>query len=105
MMMDGTVRVATQILAAKAESVDTLLNMMEQDFRLLGTVISRTSSYWTGEMSDEYRRDYLMRHEEIVEMMERLRRFPVELRTIAGIYNDSDAAIAATGSALPVDVL
>ena len=99
------IRVKTEDLVRKADQVDGLLNELSRDFGELAQIIQRSSSYWIGDAGNRYRADYKKQDDEIQDVIRRLRRFPNNLRQIAGVYKAGEEQAKATAAALPKDIL
>ena len=78
-----TISVSTEILVAKAAEVEDKVDNMKKRLEEMGDIIEGTRNYWIGEAGDLHREKYTSRKDEISEMLQRLARHPVNLRTVA----------------------
>lgn len=99
------VKVSTEVLNAKADSVSKSITIMENCFRELKEVIDRTAYYWIGEAGDQHRRMYIEQQQNIDEMVKRLREHPRDLQTISQTYVTTERAVQEMADVLPGDVI
>ena len=103
---DAQLRVTTEELQAKANSVNSISTRMNQEYNELRNIISRTSSYWSGNGSDAHRNKFNEQEKDVDDMFSRIKEHVVDLQTMAGVYNSAEQDIVTTiQSSLPSDVI
>ena len=107
MAIIGSVRIKvdTNALKAKADTVTTEISAMEQRFDQLEAIIKKTASYWIGEAGDEHRRLYEEQKDEIDKIMRRLKEHPIDLKTMAGVYEKVETEAVTIGQSLNGNVI
>ena len=102
---DVALKVTPEILTAKADLVAAKLKKMQDTLDALEQTVARTKEYWIGEAGDLHRKMYEDEKEGIIEIMRRLNEHPIDLRTIAQTYMDTEAVITEIADSLPADIL
>ncbi len=102
---DVHIKVSTEALHDKAQTVSKSISDMANCFEQLETIVNRTSYYWIGEAGDLHRKMYREQKENVEEMIKRLKEHPGDLMTIAQNYQAADAAVTQIANALSGDVI
>ncbi|MBR2100965.1 MAG: WXG100 family type VII secretion target [Eubacterium sp.] len=103
---DAQLRVTTEELQAKSNSVNSISTRMNQEYNELRNIINRTSSYWIGKGGDAHRRKLKEQEKDVDDMFRRIKEHIVDLQTMAGVYNAAEQDIVSTiQSSLPSDVI
>lgn len=104
-MEEVRIKVSTEILQSKAETVDGLLREMTSQYDELYRKIGNMTAYWKGEAAAKSLERCEKDRELMEEMLQRLREYPEDLREMAGIYEAGEKAAESSASALPFDVI
>lgn len=104
-MEDVKIKVSTEALQNKAETVEGLLGAMVRQYDDLYRQIKNTAAYWKGEASAKSMERCEKDRELMTTMLQRLREYPQDLREMAGIYAYGEKAAQDESSALPFDVI
>lgn len=99
------VKVSTDVLNAKADSVSKNIQEMENCFRELTQVIGSTVYYWIGEAGEQHRKIYMSQQSNIEEMLKRLKEHPRDLQAISQNYVVTEKAVQQIAEALPGDII
>lgn len=102
---DVHVKVNSDVLNSKAQSVSKSISNMANCFEQLEMIINRTSYYWIGEAGDMHRKIYKEEKPQIDEMMKRLKEHPVDLVTIAQTYSSTEKMVQSMAAELPGDII
>ena len=102
---DVALKVTPEVLLEKADLVQAKLRDMQQTLDSLEQAVNGTKEYWIGEAGDMHRKMYEEEKENIATIMKRLNEHPVDLRTIAQTYMDTEAAVQEIAESLPVDII
>lgn len=84
------IKVSPETLMEKAEEVREQAVRLQDDFRQLEEIISRTEGYWQGEAGDLHRSMYKGRKDQISSTLKRLQDFPTDLEKMAGVYSRAE---------------
>lgn len=101
----GIVKVSTETLVSKADEVKTKLDQMQTLWDTIETTVNHTKGYWLGEAAELHRQMYEEQKESIAEIMKRLNEHPVDLKQMAGVYSQAEAAVKSIAESLPADIL
>lgn len=99
------VKVSTEILNQKADSVNKSILVMENCFQELANIMDRTGYYWIGEAGEQHRRMYAEQRQNVDEMIRRLKEHPRDLQAISQNYVVTEKAVQEIATALPGDVI
>jgi WXG100 family type VII secretion target len=99
------IKVSTDVLNAKAQSVSKSITAMENCFEELGSIVSRTSNYWIGDAGEQHRKMYNNQKSHVDEMMARLKEHPRDLLTISQTYVAVEQAVTSLADSLAGDVI
>ncbi len=103
---DAQLRVTTEELHAKSNSVNSISTRMNQEYNELRNIISRTSSYWIGNGGNAHRKKFNEQEKDVDDMFSRIKEHVVDLQTMAGVYNSAEQDVVTTiQSSLPSDVI
>lgn len=104
-MENVIIKVSTDALQAKAETVDRLIETMVRQYDDLYRHIKSIAGYWKGEASVKSMECCENDYRFVTEMLQRLREYPNDLRETAGIYVAAEQSVTELSSPLPVDVI
>ena len=99
------VKVDTNVLRSTASEVRSLARTLQGDFDDLQNCVKLTSRYWVGAAGDQYRREFDAEKEETSELLTLLSKYPTDLLSMAGIYDEAERLNTQSNSALPSDIL
>lgn len=104
-MADFRVKVDTNVLRSTAADVTSLTKVLQGDFDELQSCVHQTSRYWTGAAGDQYRREFDEEKKETSEVLTLLGKYPADLLSMAGIYDETERVNTQNTAALPSDIL
>ena len=105
MMTGMVIKVSTERMRAAADSVESKMNVMRDSFDELDSIMRNCTSYWEGDGADHYRQVYDSYKDDISEVLARLREQIMDLRQMAGIYEQTEQTNTSKGASLPDDVI
>lgn len=100
-----TIEVTPEELFNASEELIIDANRLKQRIERLKSVINGTSSYWNGEVSDMERSIYRNRYSDALIMIEKIKNYASELKTIAQNYSDTESTITESIQELPSNIL
>lgn len=98
-------KVEPSVLRSTASEVTRLTKALGEKFNELQTIVANTSYYWVGAAGDQYRRDFAAQKDEADEILQFLRKYPTDLLSMAGIYEQAESINTQTLGSLPSDIL
>lgn len=104
-MAEFQMKVDTGVLRATAGEVAGLTRTLQSDFDELQACVRQTARYWVGAAGDQYRREFDAEKQETSELLALLGKYPSDLLSMAGIYEDSEEQNLQSSTALPSDIL
>ncbi len=102
---DVHIKVSTDVLNAKAQTVSKSISNMANCFEEMERIVNRTGYYWIGEAGEMHRKLYQEQKNNIEEMLKRLREHPKDLMVISQNYQVADAQAVEIASILTGDVI
>lgn len=102
---DVHIKVSTEVLNDKAQTVSKSISNMANCFEDLERVINRTGYYWIGEAGDLHRKLYQEQKDKVEEMLKRLKEHPTDLIAIAQNYQAAEIKVTQIANALSGDVI
>ena len=102
---NARIRVTTQVLKQKAEEFTVELTSLRQEYDSLDSVMNNTKNYWRGESADHQRSMYSIQKNAIDSMLNRLSEHPIDLKQMAGIYEEAEQINVSYSGNLPGDVI
>ena len=102
---DVQIKVSTDILNNKAQTVSKSIDSMSNYFDELERIINKTSYYWVGEAGDLHRKLYQDQKDKITEIFKRLKEHPKDLVDIAQTYQTADMKAIELANALAGDII
>lgn len=99
------VKVDTKVLRTTASEVTSLVKALQTDFDNLQNRVGKTTRYWAGAAGDQYRREFSAEKKETSEMLTLLGKYPTDLLSMAGIYEEAERENTQNSAALPSDIL
>lgn len=104
-MADFRVMVDTNVLRTTASEVRNLTRTLQSDFDELQNCVKQTSRYWAGAAGDQYRREFDAEKKDTAELLTLLGKYPTDLLSMAGVYDEEERKNTENISALPSDIL
>lgn len=99
------VKVDTNILRSTASDVTGLIRALQSDFDNLQDRVRRTNRYWAGAAGDQYRVEFDEEKKETSELLSLLAKYPTDLLSMAGVYDEAERVNTQNTSVLPSDIL
>ena len=99
--MSVTLRVDPDKLRAKAEDISTHMQQVEKSISAISAVVNASGSYWGGEAYSKYRNEYAEVKEEVLSVCEKVKKRPIHLMTMAGVYQKTQQQNIALAQTLP----
>lgn len=103
--MSISLKVTPAILKTKAAEIQTDIRAMENEYKSIQDIISRTTGYWIGVAGDKARREFDSQKEEMQNVLRRLKEHPVDLLIMAGVYEQTERNVLAQNQSLATDVI
>lgn len=100
-----TVKVSSAELKRQADEVSRRIESLTVRFAELERAVRSTRGYWLGEAGEMHRAAFEDQRGELQEMLQRLRRHPVELLQISGNYERTEQRVTETISTLDETVI
>lgn len=88
----------------KAASIEKKISEVEKSFGEIDKIIKATQRYWIGEASDQHIQNYEKKTDDIDNAIKNLKEHPVDLRKMAGIYEEAEDTAQQLAAALPIDI-
>lgn len=104
-MASIVLKVAPDDLKKKSGEITKEISNIESDFQKIDQLITGTKRYWEGDASNQHIKSYTKMKDDIKTIIKRLKEHPVDLQKMAGVYEQTEAAVSQLASALPTDVL
>lgn len=106
MNIEGTrLKVSTTQLRTKSEEVARLAKELQKCMDEMHQKITATNTYWIGDAGDMHRRMYEEQSEEIDEMLRRINEHPVDLISMADVYDGVEKEVTQIAQSLDGDVI
>lgn len=102
---DFQIRVTTEEMKAKAETVASIVDVFSNQFEMLEQKMNATAGYWIGNGGDAKRAINVQRMKEAEEIIRFLRAYTPDLMQMAGIYEEGESHNAQTAESLSADVI
>lgn len=99
------VKVNTSALRNAAAETAGAAEQLQRDFDALQDCVRKTNRYWAGLAGDQYRQNFQAEKAEISSVLEALRKYPADLLSMAGIYEQTEKAAAQDSGILPNNIL
>jgi len=99
------VRVSTDILVQRADAAQQKIQDVKTRFDKIADIVKRSRNYWEGDANDAHRREFQDYKDDIDEALVRFTENIADLRKIANVYHEAEAAVEEVSEALPVDVI
>ncbi len=104
-MASITIKVATQVLTAKAGEINGNIDSIEKALNTIGDQISSSKNYWEGDASNIHQQRYKAMQGDIQKVIKELRDHPRNLMQMAGVYVSGENTVKAVANSLPADVI
>ena len=101
MAYDMTIKVTTEELTNQAQQVQTAANDLKECFDNLKQLVIGTSRFWQGEAGDTHREGFAKQHSDLDEIVSRYQEHVRDLQTMAGVYQEAEAAAQSAVDELP----
>lgn len=103
--MAEMVRVNTAVLKTKADDFRALTVVLQKDFAEFQRLVDHTRGYWAGQAADQYRRSFAEKQTVTDMVLHRLEKYPRDLLTMAGLYEQNESRQTNTASALKTNYI
>ncbi len=95
--------VNTDELRAQAQQVEATVESVQAQLVTALRILAQTS-YWRGEAANLHHDDMASRSEEIQAMIQRLKTYPVDIRRMAGLYDEAEQENLGMSNQLTSDI-
>ena len=102
--MDFVLKVTPEELITAAQDISKQISNVEQAFRNTGNTISNSLSYWEGDASRLHQKKYKDLEPEIAALLEKLKKRPVALLKMAGLYKETETLNTQEAQKLPDNI-
>jgi len=99
------IRVATQVLAERADSAQQKILDVRNRFERMKEVVQNSRGYWEGDANEAHRREFQEYQDDIQEALSRFMENVTDLRKIANIYQEAESEVQNISQDLPLDVI
>ncbi len=99
------IRVATPVLAERADSAQQKILDVRNRFERMREVVQNSRSYWEGDANEAHRREFEEYQEDVQEALARFMENVTDLRKIANIYQEAESEVHNISQDLPLDVI
>lgn len=103
--MSITLKVKPEVLKSKAIEVEKDIDGLASHFVSIQDIITRSSGYWTGLAADRARKEFASQKDDTDKIIKRFREHPVNLLSMAGVYDAAESAAISANKALSTDVI
>lgn len=104
-MADFVIKVDTEVLRTTASEISGLTKALQDDFDEMQNCVRQTNRYWIGAAGDQYRREFNAEKEEVSELLALLSKYPTDLLSMAGVYDNAEQKNVQRIDVLPSDTL
>lgn len=105
-MINGTIKVTTEELIAKAASVNQRITAIKQHFSAMDTIANNSGHYWKGEAGDTHRKTFADKQPMLEQILKRFLEHTKDLTDMAQNYDVAEKDIQERlVSELPKDVI
>ena len=104
-MAEIILRVTPAELRNKAEAFRSVVADIQKRFAAIQDISLKTRGYWIGEAGDKDREGFVSYQDDIAYIIGRLNEHPTDLLNMAGIYEETEAAIREINSELQTDMI
>ena len=105
-MINGTIKVTTQELLAKADSVNERIDGVKRHFSAMNETVGNSGRYWQGDAGDIHRKTFSDKKPAFEEILKRFSEHVKDLTDMARIYDVTESAIQEKlVNELPEDVI
>lgn len=101
----GELKVTPQQLLEHAEKVSSDVTSINNSFDRLERIVSATGTYWNGDAAEAFRQAYVSFKDEIEEIILRITEHVADLKTMAGVYTQTEQAVQTVATSLPDEVI
>lgn len=98
-------KVNTEQLKSISSEVEGYIKDMRRSYNEVENIVNRSNSYWEGEGQTSYLQAYRRKYESVEEALSRFSDNVTNLRTIAGVYETTEADAVDTTDELLSDVI
>ena len=101
MAYDMTIKVSTEALVNQSQQVQTAANDLKECFDNLKQLVIDSSRFWKGEAGDTHRDGFAKQYSDLDEIVSRYQEHVRDLQTMAGVYQEAEAAAQSAAEELP----
>lgn len=99
------IKVATNVLAERANSAEQKINDVRTRFERMSQIVQNSRNYWEGDANNAHRREFQEYWDDIEEALARFMENVTDLRKIANIYQEAENETENLSQNLPWDVI
>lgn len=104
-MENSVIVVSTESLMQISEEVDGQIDRVRDAFDAIGKKVEQTSSYWEGRGQDSFYAQYRSKTDKIRTALARFQEQTQDLRTMAGIYVETETKLTEESGRLSDNVI
>lgn len=90
MALNGTIKVSTEVMIAKAQDVDKRIGAVRQQFLEMGEIVKHSSAYWNGDAAEQHRKSFREKEPVLTEILQRFQEHSTDLKEMAGNYGQTE---------------
>ena len=98
-------KVDSETLKQQADAMTGYVNEIKKDFDGIRQLVKKSGIYWQGEASRRHCQIFEENEEDIAQILKRLGEHPVDLKKMAGVYEQAEQLNEIQASSLREDVL
>ena len=99
------IRVATQVLAERADSAWQKIQDVRNCFERMEEIVQNSRGYWEGDANEAHCREFQEYQDDIQKALARFMENVTDLRKIANIYQEAENEVQNISQDLPLDVI
>lgn len=99
-MADIVLRVTPEVLQQKSGEFTDIIKQIKAHLDRVESISAKTKSYWQGDAGNRDRESYASYKDDIQFIIRRLEEHPADLLKMAGIYRETEKAVAAANAQL-----
>lgn len=93
MALNGTIKVSTEVMIAKAQDVDKRISAVRQQFQEMGELVKRSTAYWNGDAGELHRSTFQEKEPVLTEILQRFQEHSIDLKEMAGNYGQTEETL------------
>lgn len=100
-----TLRVSPEVLQAKAGEITSKISALQNLCDELFNKVDRSSSYWKGDASDTFRKNFKKKKSDVEKMIKAVKSYADDLNSIASVYTGVEKINVQIAEALASDII